>query len=137
VLSCEPAESLWHVVVYGDAVLDVTWGRTASGMLRVDTPLVADFLGRVSIQATARSETLIQTFVWKVWGAGIQQMRRHVAPLAFPAALDDQARSFVSTAAATVISVRGTLVPVPATARLPLVSGSTITAGSGFLEFSP
>ncbi len=134
-LDAEPNGELWRLSVIGDVLITVAWGTGARRVLELDAPLVADLPGYVSVIAAPRTSggATAQVTLTRSSGAGPQEMRRAIL---VPGALHDDATRFVAFVASTV-TIRGVGVVLAPGESIPLVSGSVLTAGSGFQEFTP
>jgi hypothetical protein len=134
-LDLSPNGELWRISVVGDLLVELTWGTSSRRRLVLDAPVLADLPGFVSVTATPRTAggATGQVSATRSSGAGPQELRRFVTG---PATLDDQATRFVALAASTV-TVRALAVVLAVGDSIPLVSGSVLTAGSGFVEYTP
>jgi hypothetical protein len=135
-LELQPNGELWRISVVGDLLVELTWGTSSRRRLVLDAPILADLPGFVSVIATPRTSggATGQVTATRSSGAGPQELRRFVAGPVL--ALDDQATRFVALAASTV-TVRALAVVLAVGDSIPLVSGSVLTAGSGFVEYTP
>lgn len=127
----------WRVTVVGDVVLQLAWGSNGNRReVEVDAPLVGVFAGQVTITARPREA---ESGAWATatlapsWGNDRHDVRLFVAgALAVPPVW-----SWYQALAASVVSVRGTSVNLAPGERLPLVSGSQVVSGAGYLELTP
>lgn len=130
----------WRVSVVGDLVLSATWGSRANKFLvNMDAPCMAVFPGQVTITARPRTSggaTCLTTLA-PAWTGYLTDFRRlTVHPGGGPVPLEE-IWSHYQALTASVVDVRGTNVNVPALSRLPLISGSSLVSGAGYLEYTP
>lgn len=138
ILSCmaHPVGGSWRVTIVGDLKVKAIWGSLGTrNLVEMDAPVIATFPGKVDIFVCPRTDqgaTALVT-VAPAWSGEQRDFRRLVTtPQNIP---DDFAIYRALTA--SVVTVRGIAVNVPALATLPLVSGSVLTSGTGYLEFTP
>lgn len=141
VLQAPANEHFWHIEVYGDVDLLVTWGRKGLRRVLCDAPLIGDFPGNVEVYATPRgveqAPTLVTTMITQATAVGPQEFRRFVTAAVAPVAFEDEATGFQSLDIASVLNVRGQLVGLTQGQRVGVIVGSILTVGSGFVEFTP
>lgn len=130
----------WRVSVVGDLVLSASWGsKTSKALTNMDAPCMAVFPGQVTITARPRTSggaTCLTTLA-PAWTGYLTDFRRlTVHPGGGPVPLEE-IWSHYQALTASVVDVRGTNVNVPALSRLPLISGSSLVSGAGYLEYTP
>lgn len=133
--------SLWRVSVLGPVLLRISYGTSSfREFVDIETPMVGSFPGQVTIYARPaevdRDEPVECTVTLTPATAALSQIRKiHVAGgIANP--FDDGAIRFTALTAST-LNISGNVVAVPALSSVPLVSGATLTLGTGYQEFEP
>jgi hypothetical protein len=138
ILSCMAHQGgSWRVSVVGDLTIDAIWGSLGTRRLvTMDTPLVATFAGKVDLSARPRTDQGASAIVTvaPAWSGELRDFRRLIVGAGQPIEPD---WSTYRALTASVVNIRGTVVNVPALSTVPLVSGSVLTSGTGYLEFTP
>lgn len=138
------AESLWLLRVTGPVLINLVWGTCSSQRLtgleaparftvpgnvqvslapKAAAPLAAEVIGQVSLTAVGGATDAVNLRAFQTSpGAGTP--------------IPDAAQYFFALTACA-LTINGVAVAVAALTRVPLVSGSTHDAGSGYLEFLP
>lgn len=139
VLDLLKCNALWRVSVFGRAVLlRINYGTLATRQIaNLRTPLVMHFPGQVTITAQPIDDlgTSCTVTATQATGGARSVARQMVATVA-PTDLDlnpDGVDFFAITACS--LSIAGTVVAVPAFTIAPLVAGSQLLDGSGFVEY--
>jgi hypothetical protein len=133
------APMLWRVTAFGQNVtFTVDYGTNATKRITgIRPPLRAVFPGLVQVTAVPLSADFAAhaecTLTMVSSGLNPADCRR----LAAVGALDPDATRYVALTA-SVVNVAGLVAcNVAATQSIPLVAGSSLTSGDGFLEFDP
>jgi len=130
----------WRVSVVGDVTLAAYWGSKGNKrIVSMDAPMMASFPGQVTITAKPRTgagATAIATISPACTGYRTDFRRFVVHPGGAPIPLEP-IWAFYQALTASVLTVRGTAVNVPALARFPLITGTSLDSGAGYLEFTP
>jgi hypothetical protein len=130
----------WRVSIVGDVVISATWGSKGTRKLvQMDAPLIASFPGQVTITAVPRTSAgarAVATLApsWTGYLTDFRRLLVHPGGAAIPFEPD---WSHYHALTASVVNVRATAVAVPALSRIPLISGSELVSGAGYLEFTP
>ncbi len=130
------AAALWRLSVFGAVRVTIAYGTSKNrDIVRLLAPVVITLPGQFTVTAeptnTGVGATAVVTLTQATAGA-LSQARKFVA--GGPVALDDGAVRFVALAAAS-LTISGVVVAVPTLSTVPLVAGSVLTSGSGFMEF--
>lgn len=134
-----PDAGAWRVSIVGDVTLRVEWGSGPNKTIAdMDSPAAMILPGQCTVYAKPRTGAgaRVRVTLAPSWSGLQHDFRRLVDATAGAIAIDPEF-GFYQALTASTVSVRGTAVAVPALAILPLVSGSTLTAGVGYLEFIP
>jgi hypothetical protein len=130
------ADSLWKVTVYGTNVyVDLAWGPNGKRTLRfLDPPLVAYVPGQVTVEAYPSGSEGAEAvcMITPVDGPGVTICRRFVGGVVN---FSNDAAWYVALAASTVLVGGFGPYAVAAGERIPLRSGSSMSAGAGFEEY--
>lgn len=134
------ATHLWRLVIFGGSAMrvDIKYGTQKTiTLIGLSLPLRASFPGQLTVEAypfaAQETEQSVRASLTPATAGGLIEMRRPVDAGAGAVAFDDQAMRYFALTA-SVVDVRGTPVAVPVLGTLPLVSGSSLTSGSGFEE---
>lgn len=130
-------EGGWRVSLVGDVKVQAVWGTMGNRrVLDFDAPLFAQFTGQVALYVRARvvEAGARATVTLAPATSGFDNDFRRLVTDAGP--LDD-AYSDYQALTASVVTIRGTAVNVPALSKVPLVSGSVLTSGVGYVRFTP
>lgn len=138
VLSCMAHDAgAWRVTIVGDLIVKAIWGSLGTrNLVQMDAPVIATFPGKVDIFVRPRTGDGASALVTvaPAYSGEQRDFRRLVAGPNLPIPADFAVYRALT---ASVVDVRGTAVAVAALATLPLVSGSVLTSGTGYLEFTP
>lgn len=139
VIDVTRATSLWLVHVEGDVLIDLTWGTKATLTLAgLSSPARFAVPGQLTVTARPRlpgpvlTEVKCKVTLTPINGGSCCQILRQFFNT--PGAIPDAAAAFFALSA-SVLTVAGVPVAVPALSRVPLSSGATLTSGDGFLEY--
>ena len=137
-LELMPNNELWRVSIVGDLDVELSWGTSSRRVLVLAAPVMGDLAGNVSARARPRTTegATGEVSATNSSGAGPQELRSIVVRVGADVPLHEFATRFVAFVAST-LTIRGTAVTLAATQSIPLVSGSVLTSGSGFQEFTP
>jgi len=129
-------EGGWRLTLVGDVKVKAVWGTMGNReVAEFDAPVIAQFTGQVSLYVKPRTENGAQATVSLApatsgFENGFRRLLTTTGPL-------DESYSAYQALTASVVTIRGNAVNVPALSKVPLVSGSVLTSGIGYVEFSP
>lgn len=130
--------SVWRIGLYGvNVVFRVVYGTKANKIIEgLASPALLSIPGQCAVYARPLDpEVAASARVTATPATAGGNSARYIVDTA-GAALDPDAAHFQALTASTV-TIRGIAVAVPVLGVVPLVAGSVLTAGSGYLEFNP
>ena len=138
IIDLRKCDALWRISVFGRVLLRLNYGTQATRQLaNLRAPLVITVPGQVTVTAQPLDDLgTICTVTATQASAGARSICRQLVGTTAPTNLDlheDAVAFFALTASSLIIS--GSVVAVPALAVVPLVAGSVLTDGSGFVEY--
>ncbi len=136
-VTAEPAAALWRVSIFGDVLIDVTWGTVStfniSGAL---APMVATFPGRVSVTAVPRDSSTPTRAMCTLTPASSGQLPVFKALQTTAGPFPDFTWR-VTAIDDVILDIFGTAVALAAGESFPVCDGCELTSGQIFTEFAP
>jgi hypothetical protein len=138
VLDLKKPEALWRVSVFGRVLVRINYGTLAARQIsNLRTPIVITVPGQCTVTAQPLDDEGTICIVTATQAtAGARSIARQLVGTTAPTDLlfDEGAVDFFALTASSLV-ISGSVVAVPALSVVPLVAGSRLTNGSGFVEY--
>lgn len=137
VLNLLKAEYVWRISVFGRVLLELQYGTLGTRTIpNLRTPLVMTVPGQVTIFAQPLDDegTVCSVTATKASAGARAICRQLVGADAGAVDLHEDGADFFALVASS-LTISGVVTAVPACTVVPLVAGSSLTSGGGFVEY--